>query len=136
MIRAQGDRARRWLRGLAGVHGAYFVLTGLWPLVHMQSFLAVTGPKTDIWLVKFFGALICVPGCMLLRAAQRGDASGSLLFAAVGFPVVLAGGDVACVAQGIISPIYLADAAVEAALLFGWSLYLVRTKRAGPRFRT
>lgn len=36
----------------------YTLLTGLWPLVHISSFLRVTGPKTDIWLVKTVGALL------------------------------------------------------------------------------
>jgi hypothetical protein len=29
-------------------HGGFYLLTGVWPLVHMPSFLAVTGPKTDL----------------------------------------------------------------------------------------
>jgi hypothetical protein len=41
-------RFRSGARWLAGLQGAYFLVTGVWPLVHMPSFLAVTGPKTDL----------------------------------------------------------------------------------------
>jgi hypothetical protein len=34
---------------VALVQGVYFLLTGVWPIVHLPSFLAVTGPKTDLW---------------------------------------------------------------------------------------
>lgn len=39
-------------RRLAAVHGGYFLLTGIWPLVHRRSFERVTGPKSDYWLVQ------------------------------------------------------------------------------------
>ena len=45
---------------LAWVQAGYFVVTGVWPIVHMRSFLAVTGPKTDLWLVKTIGVLVTV----------------------------------------------------------------------------
>lgn len=51
---------------VAILQGAYFVLTGLWPIVHFPSFEKVTGPKTDDWLVKTVGALITVVGGTLL----------------------------------------------------------------------
>jgi hypothetical protein len=35
------------LRMLAFIQGTYFAGTGIWPLIHMKSSLAVTGSKTD-----------------------------------------------------------------------------------------
>ena len=29
------------------VQGSYYLVTGLWPLVHLASFEAITGPKVD-----------------------------------------------------------------------------------------
>jgi hypothetical protein len=43
----------------------FYLVSGLWPLVHLQSFLTVTGPKTDLWLVKTLGVLISVIGAVL-----------------------------------------------------------------------
>src|SRR5262245_26510628 len=58
-------------RGVAGLQALYYLATGLWPLVHMDSFLAVTGPKTDLWLVRTVGALIAVIGASLAVSVAR-----------------------------------------------------------------
>jgi len=34
------------------LQGLYWLVTGLWGLIDVHSFMKVTGPKTDIWLVK------------------------------------------------------------------------------------
>jgi hypothetical protein len=76
-------------RAIAGTQGTYFLLTGVWPLLHMRSFLTVTGPKTDLWLAAI---------------------------------------DVIYVTRGVISRIYLADAALEALILMAWAVYAFRLK--------
>ena len=58
-------------RWLAFVQGGYFLITGVWPLIAMPSFEAVTGPKTDDWLVKTVGGLIAAIAAVLLWAAFR-----------------------------------------------------------------
>jgi len=90
----------------------------------MTSFLAVTGPKTDLWLVRTVALLITIVGASLLTAA-RGEAPGAaVLVLAVGSALGLACVDIIGWATGAISPIYLADAAVEiplaAVLLAAW----------------
>ena len=51
-------RRTNLLRRVAAVQGAYFVLTGIWPLFGINSFQAVTGAKTDLWLVYTVGCLV------------------------------------------------------------------------------
>ena len=51
--------------------GIYYVASGLWPLLHMRSFEAVTGPKRDKWLVNTVGALIVTIGSTILISAAR-----------------------------------------------------------------
>jgi hypothetical protein len=63
--------------------GAYYLLTGVWPLVSIGSFQRVTGPKTDLWLVKTVGLLISVIGGVLgLAGWQRRDSLDSRLLGA------------------------------------------------------
>ena len=31
------------------IQGVYYALTGIWPVVHIGSFMKVTGPKRDLW---------------------------------------------------------------------------------------
>jgi len=48
--------------------GVYFLLTGIWPLLSMRTFEAVTGPKVDRWLVKTVGVLVAVIGSKIYLA--------------------------------------------------------------------
>jgi len=105
---------------LAKMQGAYFAATGLWPLLHMRSFLAVTGPKTDLWLVQTVGALVtCIGGQLLISAQDEGNAE-NLTALAAGSAAALALIDVLHVARKRISPIYLLDAAAEIGLVYLW----------------
>lgn len=45
---------------LARLHGIFNVLNGLWPLLHMHSFEAVFGLKTDKWLVRTVASGACL----------------------------------------------------------------------------
>lgn len=105
---------------LAWAQAAYFVTTGVWPLVHMPSFLAVTGPKTDLWLVRVVGVLIAVIGSTLAVSAWRRDVDPHAAWLAAASAAALATVDVYYVARGRISPIYLADAVAEVVLVAGW----------------
>lgn len=113
--------AGRALAGVAAVQGVYFLATGVWPLVHIESFLAVTGPKTDLWLVYTVGALVAVVGAALIAAARSGRVTPEVGVLAVGSALALAAIDVTFVARRVIDPIYLADAAAEVVLMLGWA---------------
>ena len=106
----------------AAVQGVYYLATGVWPLVHVESFLAVTGPKTDLWLLYTVGALIAVVGVVLLLAARSGRVTPEVARLAVGSALALTAIDVTFVARRVIDPIYLADAAAEVVLVLWWAV--------------
>ncbi|HZP47773.1 MAG TPA: hypothetical protein VFB07_04530 [Vicinamibacterales bacterium] len=108
-------------RTLAIAQGAYFAATGIWPLVDIESFEAVTGPKVDKWLVRTVGVLVAAIGATLVSAGVRRQVTSETRGLAIGSAVGLAAIDVFYAANGRISPIYLADAAVEAGLAAAWS---------------
>jgi hypothetical protein len=56
---------------LALVRGAANLAGGLWPLVHLDSFEMIFGPKVDRWLVKAVSGLLIVNGWCKCRAAAR-----------------------------------------------------------------
>jgi hypothetical protein len=116
-------------RPVAAVQGAFYLLTGLWPLLSLQSFLAVTGPKTDLWLVYTVGVLIAVIGATLLSASVRGRITLEIGVLGVGSAVVLAGIDLIFVARGVISWVYLLDAIAEAVLVGWWVVTYLRPQR-------
>ena len=102
------------------VQGVYFMLTGIWPVVHLSSFLAVTGHKTDTWLVQTLGLLIFVVGAALCVAAYRREKSAEIAVLALGSAAALAGVDVYFVFNRTISAVYLLDAVLEVAIIFVW----------------
>jgi hypothetical protein len=93
---------------VALAQGAFYVATGAWALVDLDSFMAVTGPKVDQGLVRTVGALVTLIGSALLLA--------------VGSALSLATIDVVYVSAGRISPIYLLDAAAEVGIVGPWAV--------------
>ncbi len=116
-------------RLLAGLEGLYFLVTGVWPLVHMESFLAVTGPKTDLWLVQTVGALIAVAGTVLLLAMVSGRITGEVVVLGAGTAVALCSVDVLFVTRDVIPPIYLADSVAEGVFILWWAAVAIRGRR-------
>jgi hypothetical protein len=107
---------------VAIAQGAYFVATGVWPLVHMRSFETVTGPKTDKWLVRTVGVLVSVIGATLVWAGTRRSVNGDTVRLATGAAAGLAAIDATYATRGRISRLYIADAALEACFVGAWTL--------------
>ncbi len=115
---------------LALAQGAFYLGTGVWPLVHLRSFEAVTGPKREGWLVKTVGVLISVVGAGLLSAGRRGRVTPELKLIATGSALGLAAIDVFYAgARRRISRVYLLDAVAELGLVGAWAL---TSRRAAP----
>lgn len=112
-------------RRLSTLHGGYYLVTGLWPLLSMRTFEFVTGRKTDRWLVRMVGLLAAVIGLAILRDRDRPVDRVLPVGSALAFTAI----DVVYSANGTIRPIYLGDAAVEAVLIAGW---LADRSRTGP----
>ena len=120
------------MRLLATAQGVYYLLAGLWPVVGIDSFQAVTGDKTDLWLVKTVGLLIAVIGAAIFRARNRPALFPEMLILAAGSALALGTVDVLYSARGVISPVYLLDAPIEAGLVVGWSNVRARQRSATP----
>lgn len=121
-------RDSRALRTLAWLQGIFYVLTGVWPLVSLETFLVVTGPKVDLWLVKTVGLLIAVVGATLLLGARRRRIGPELVFLAAGSAAGLAGIDLVYALADRIWDVYLLDAVVEIALVLAWVVAWVRAR--------
>lgn len=122
---AKQGRMKKSIALLPGAQGSYFLLTGLWPVADIDSFMLVTGPKADIWLVKMVGLLAASAGLTLLYYARKGtDNAARILgsFTAFSFLAV----DVYYVVARVIPVIYLADAAVELIFICWWVLHASR----------
>jgi hypothetical protein len=113
---------------LAVIQGAFYLATGIWPLVDIVSFQLVTGPKTDLWLVKTVGVLVAVVGAVLFVAGRRRRVTGEIALLAIGSALGLTAIDLVYSLSGRISAVYLADAVVEIGLAGLWVLALRRSR--------
>src|SRR5437763_16980510 len=94
---------------LAWVQGGYFLLTGVWPLVSIRTFQAVTGRKTDNWtgreadhwLVNAVGVLVTAVGAALIAAAVRREPTPEIIVLACGSALGLTAIDVIYVARRV-----------------------------------
>lgn len=111
---------------VALIQGIYFLVFGIWPLLSMRTFLKVTGPKTDLWLVKTVGLILAVIGVVLIYAQVNAEINVSLIILAIGSALSLAVVEFVYAAKRVISPIYLGDAAVELVLIAWWLVSTLR----------
>jgi hypothetical protein len=124
------SRIYKWL---LIIQGSYSLLTGLWGLIDIDSFMAVTGPKTDIWLVKTVSVLIIAYSVPLLSLSWRAPVwEGALLgfLAAAGLAAI----DFYYSGRRVISAVYALDGLAELLFAALWGLLLLRWKRVkeGP----
>lgn len=102
--------------------GAYYLLTGIWPLVSIGTFQKITGPKTDLWLVKTVGVLVTAIGGVLFTADVRQQRLAELDMLGAWSAASLGGIEAIYAAKGRISPVYFLDALVQLIFILGWLL--------------
>jgi hypothetical protein len=112
----------KWLPRIAWLQGAFYLASGLWPLIDIDSFQDVTGPKHDLWLVRTVGVLVTVIGGVLVYAARGRRVTSEIALLAAGSALGLAAIDITYVALKTISPVYLEDSVVELGLVALWGI--------------
>ncbi len=110
--------------------GAFYLVMGIWPLLSIRTFMKVTGPKQDVWLVKTVGSLLAVVGAVLGLAGGRHRADEGDALLGAGSAATLTAVDAIYVAKRRISPIYLLDAVAELGIIAAWLLAYRRRSTA------
>src|SRR5437763_427026 len=104
------------LSAVLWVQSLYYLATGLWPILSIETFQMVTGRKTDHlvtgresdhWLVMTVSVLVLAIGLTLLVTAWRGRCPVEVAILAIASAAVLTGIDVIYVTRNVIPPIYL-----------------------------
>ena len=107
------------------VQGFYYAITALWPLIHIKSFLQVTGPKHDIWLVKTVSLLLFADAILFLAAAAAKQISLPVIYFSCLTAILLSCVDIYYAASGVIRKIYLADALAEIVIIAMWCYHFL-----------
>jgi uncharacterized membrane protein len=100
--------------------GVYYLVTALWPLFSLRTFIDVTGPKTDVWLVKTVGALLVVIGIVLIVGSNSEKTNANTICLGVLSALVLALIDIHYALRKVVRKIYLGEAVVELIFVFLW----------------
>ena len=114
-------------RCLLRIQGSYTLITALWAIVDIDSFMKVTGPKTDIWLVKTVSVVLAAIGITLLAHASAKEVN-KLPAAILGMTTSLGLSIIDFYYSGneVISMVYAIDGAVEVLFFVVW-IYIVAT---------
>lgn len=113
-----------------------YIATGIWPLIDIDSFMLVTGPKVDIWLVKTVGFLVTATGLVMFSSLRRKEFTFSIALLAFLNALFLTAIDVYYALTDVISDIYLLDAIMEAALCLVWVPVLVMSIKKKQDLKT
>lgn len=111
---------------LLWTQGGYTLLTALWGLLDIDCFMTVTGPKTDIWLVKTVSVLLVAIALSLLSGLI--DNSFKLPIAILGLStsVAMAFIDFYYTITDTISKVYAIDGIIEILIMIGWIFCIYR----------
>ena len=107
---------------VATVQALYYIATGVAPFVSRRTFEAVTGPKTDWWLVQTVGALVSILGGALLHSAVARKVTTKDRLIAISVAAGLGAIESANAIRRRISRVYLLDALLQACFISAWAL--------------
>lgn len=129
------EKQNKLLKVLLLAQGVYSLLTALWGLIDIESFMAITGPKSDVWLVKTVSVLIIpISLCLLSYLITR---SGFTQVAIVGITSAIGLGtiDFYYSLRDVISKVYLGDGFMQVLFLLMWAVVIIlsKGKKAGAK---
>lgn len=100
------------------IQGLYYFVTAAWPLVHVRSFEAVTGPKLEHWLLNTVAMMILCSSFVFISAGLSPFRPGKeTLILAFSNALGLVAIDIIYSLKNVIRKVYLLDAAAEGALI-------------------
>jgi hypothetical protein len=120
------------LKSLLFIQGVYTLITAIWPLIDIKSFMVVTGPKTDIWLVKTVAVvLLPIAAFYLINIYRPGEILHLVLIGVIN-SIGLAIIDFYYSGKNIISRIYAVDGALQVIFALCW-IYVAFAASTGKK---
>ena len=117
-------RVTLWIQTL------YYFITAAWALVDIKSFMEITGPKTDIWLVKTVSVLLlAISFCFLAHLFIKANPWPAIILAAC-CCIFLAFIDFYYAGKQTISAVYFLDGIAQILLLLAWLFVIFKIKNS------
>lgn len=104
------------------VQGVYYIVLGLWPVVHAASFQRLTGglDLSDLWQLRTLGLVLAVIGVSLLWAVRRRSVAPEAAIVACGVAAVMAIMNLVNITVKAYPPIYCFDCLIQVGFVYGW----------------
>jgi energy-converting hydrogenase Eha subunit E len=113
------------------IQGIYTSITALWAIVDIGSFMKVTGPKNDIWLVKTLSVILLAIGLTFISHSFQHKISLPAITLALSTSLSLAIIDFHYVSEGVISRVYSADGIIQVIFFVFWIYIAAARKQNG-----
>jgi len=110
------------------VQSLYYFVTGVWALLDIHSFMIVTGPKTDVWLVKTISVLLVAISLPLFANLFIKTNRWPVIFLASSCSIFLAAIDFYYSGRHVISSVYSIDGIIQNLLFLGWIWIIIQAK--------
>jgi hypothetical protein len=121
--------APRQMRILVIIQGSYYMITALWPLIHIESYMWLVGPITDVWLAKTVATMvIAISITMFFHLSLKTD-HRPLILLGISSSLAFAYTDTYYTVEGTLSSMYLLDAAAEFLFLISWLILAFKQGR-------
>jgi len=111
-------------RTIRRVQGLYYVATGLWPVVAVDSYMSAAGQESHAWAARTLGAAVAAVGVALAAELVPDRVARGL---ALGTAVVLAAGATYFAARGKGVPVNVTDGLLQAGFAAFAGRSIVRT---------
>ncbi|OPB92571.1 hypothetical protein BB020_08185 [Elizabethkingia occulta] len=118
----------RNFRTIPYLQGVYYLLTGIWPFLSLESFIRITGPKTDIWLVQTVALLLIPYGLLCFYIANNTKKFPVIAMALALCCMSLAGINLYYYLRNSIKWVYSVDFVIEIIFLVYWLFYIAKRK--------
>lgn len=118
----------KFYKTLGLTQGIYTLLTALWALVDINSFMEVTGPKSDTWLVKNVAVLLIPIGICFIAGLYLKSESLIVILVGITSSAGLAFIDFYYTTRGTIKWIYLVDGYLQILFSLLWIFLLIQLK--------
>jgi hypothetical protein len=106
------------------IHGLFYLVMGLWPILSLESFLNITGDKVERWLVITVSVILLAMSIGFLVESKIRVPAFSIKLIALLTSIALTIVDIRYVYAGTISTVYLMDAFIELLLAFAWIIII------------
>ena len=106
------------------IEAVYYFVTGMWGLIDIKSFMKVTGPKTDLWLVKTVALLLITASFSFAVALAANTFHWPVAVLAACYNASLAYIDFYYAEKKVISPVYIMDGIVELMFVLTWIMIM------------